>query len=476
MTLNNINWEAEVEARKEDFLDDLKTLLSIESVREDDKATPDAPVGPGPLNALNAFLEIGERDGFKTESFGNLAGHIQYGDQASQIGVLGHVDVVPVGTGWDTDPFTPVIKDDRIYARGSSDNKGPLMAAYYALKIVRDLGIPLKSKVNFIIGTDEESEWKCTDHYFSVNEKPVRGFSPDANFPIINGEKGNVTINITSGFEKETEGRYLDYFKSGLRSNMVPQDAEARVVFEEGADLQARIVRFEEYVEDSKAVAGTAEIQGQSLLFKLTGKASHGAMPQNGINAGTFLADFLNTLDLKGDGASFVKNISKYLHDDPYGSRLSLATNDEVMGDLTMNVGIMNFTQGEKNEVVVNYRYPKNISADKIEGAYQQAFSNQAKVEAVGNKDPHYVAADDQVVQTLLDIYSSQTGLEAYEQVIGGGTYGRLLERGVAYGAMFPDSVDTMHQANEFMALDDLYRAMAIYAEAIARLASEEDE
>ena len=132
-----IDWKKEVELRKEDLLKDLFTLLRIDSVRDDSKATEDAPVGPGPKEALEAFLAIGERDGFTTKQVGNLAGHIEFApnpDYKETLGVLGHVDVVPVGTGWDTDPFEPQIINDRIYARGSSDDKGPSMAAYYALK------------------------------------------------------------------------------------------------------------------------------------------------------------------------------------------------------------------------------------------------------------------------------------------------------------------------------------------------------
>jgi len=161
-----IDWKKEVELRKEDLLKDLFTLLRIDSVRDDSKATEDAPVGPGPKEALEAFLAIGERDGFTTKQVGNLAGHIEFApnpDYKETLGVLGHVDVVPVGTGWDTDPFEPQIINDRIYARGSSDDKGPSMAAYYALKIIKELGLPVSRRVRFIIGTDEESGWKCMD-------------------------------------------------------------------------------------------------------------------------------------------------------------------------------------------------------------------------------------------------------------------------------------------------------------------------
>src|SRR5699024_4724518 len=157
MANQTIDWKQEAEKRKDAFLEDLFALLRIDSVRDDDQATEDAPVGPGPKEALEAFLQIGERDGFKTKNFSNLAGHMEYGEGDEILGVLAHVDVVPTGTGWETDQFDPVIKDGRIYARGSSDDKGPGMAVYYALKIIKDLGLPVNKKVRFILGTDEES-------------------------------------------------------------------------------------------------------------------------------------------------------------------------------------------------------------------------------------------------------------------------------------------------------------------------------
>ena len=173
--MTEINWKELVQDYKKDFLEDLFTLLRIDSVRDDDAATEEYPVGPGPVEALNAFLEIGKRDGFETENFDNWAGHIEYGEGEELLGVLGHVDVVPVGTGWETDPFEPVIKDDRIYARGSSDDKGPTVAAYYALKMIRDLELPVSKRIRVIIGTDEESGWGCMDHYLKVAETPDFG-------------------------------------------------------------------------------------------------------------------------------------------------------------------------------------------------------------------------------------------------------------------------------------------------------------
>lgn len=460
-----INWKEEVKKYQDDFLEDLKELLRIDSVRNDDEATDEFPVGPGPAKALHKVLEIGKRDGFETKQLENWAGHIEYGDGDEILGVLGHVDVVPVGSGWNTDPFDPVIKDGKLYARGSSDDKGPTMAAYYALKIIKDLDLPVNKKIRVIIGTDEESEWQGLAHYLENEQMPDLGFSPDGNFPIINGEKGNYEIDIETKASNEGD-LTLVLFEAGLRSNMVPQDATAKIATE---DPEALRDAFDAFISD-QPVEGNAEIDSQTVTLNVVGKAAHGSKPQIGVNAATYLAVFLNTLDLGGDAKTFTNLVETYLHDDPYGEKLGVAQEDDVMGNLTSNPGVFRFEDGDKGLITVNMRYAVGDNDMLTSQVTNTLTGEDIKIHVKKGKVPHYVPGDDPLVQTLLDVYARQTGFEAHEQVIGGGTYGRLLDRGVAFGALFPDSTDTMHQANEFMTIDDLMNAMAIYAEAIYEL------
>lgn len=470
MTKPEIDWKAEVKKNKDDLLADLKSLIAIDSVRNDSLADKEFPVGPGPAKALQHFLSVAERDGFVTENFDNWAGHIDYGDGDDSLGILAHVDVVPAGSGWDCDPFHALIKDNRLYGRGASDDKGPGIAAYYAMKIVRDLDLKLSKKVRFIIGTDEESDWQCMDHYFSLNPQPLYGFSPDANFPIINGEKGNVSVYLSQAANSDLSGRRLISFQSGLRENMVPQDAEAHLSVLEGDEWGQMSEKYEYYLRE-EGLDGQVEKVGEEWVFHLVGKASHGAQPEKGKNAGTYLANYLAQVDIQANGKKYLTFIKDYLHDDPFAEKTKLNKHDEVMGDLTSNIGIMNYVDGESGTITINFRYPSNADAQSIFQTFQELVDEEMVVSPGDDKEPHYVSADDPLVQTLLEVYEKQTGLEGYEVVIGGGTYARTIERGVAYGAMFPHSIDTMHQANEFIDLDDLFAATAIYAEAIYELA-----
>lgn len=465
-----IDWRKEVESRKEDLFKDLFDLLSVPSVREDDKATTDAPVGPGPKAALLKFLEIGERDGFESKNIENIAGHLEYGQGDELMGIFGHVDVVPVGTGWETDPFKPEIRDGKIYARGASDDKGPSMGAYYALKIIKELGLPISKRVRFIIGTDEESGWKCMTRYMEVEEKPDFGFAPDAEFPIINGEKGNTSINLK--FSGTNGGDYhLESFNSGFRVNMVPESATAVIRFAEdveAAELEAQFAVFAE----ANPITGSVEIDGRTATVIVKGKSAHGASPASGINGGTYLAAFLNQFDF-GEGAkAYLTAITTLIHEDTTGANLGIKHVDDIMGETTANAGLFEFKAGEKvNTVTVNIRYPKGTSATTMAAAISSLVEPlNGSTEIISERQPHYVSEDDEMVKTLLAVYEEHTGLKGHGQVIGGGTFGQLLERGVAYGAMFPNSVDTMHQANEFMSVDDLINATVIYVDAIYRL------
>ncbi|MDI6680859.1 dipeptidase PepV [Leuconostoc suionicum] len=465
-----VDWKQETEKRKAAYVEDLKALLAVESVRDDSQATPDAPLGPGPTAALVKMLAIAERDGFTTKNIDNIVGYIEIGpkDADEYVAILSHVDVMPAGEGWDTEPFEPVVTDDKIIARGASDDKGPGMSAYYAFKILSDLKVPLKRRVRLIFGTDEENDWTGMTRYFEVEPEPVFGFSPDAEYPIINGEKGNVQVIIKGEATNGGTVKLVD-FESGLRTNMVPGIARATV---KSSHAEKIVTEFQEFLVENPKVSGSTETDGEIIKFVLNGKQVHGAMPETGENAGTYLANFLQDFDFGGTAKSFLTYLGTPAHDDTVGEKFGVKYTDDVMGPLSMNVGIQKFIDGGEAFINFNFRYPKGITPDEIVAGLSSKLNGWDVTPTIGghSQAPHYVAPSDPIVETLLRVYHDQTGLPAHDQVIGGGTYGRLMKRGVAYGALFPDSPDTMHQVNEFALLDDLYRSISIYAQAIAEI------
>ena len=469
-----IDWQKEVDARKADLLEDLQNLLRINSERDDSQADAQNPFGPGPRKALEHMLAYGQRDGFTVKNVDNYAGHIEFGSGEETLGIFGHMDVVPAGDGWSTDPYEPVIKDDKIFARGSSDDKGPSMAAYYAMKIIKELGIPLAKSVRFVVGSDEESGWGDMDYYFQHEQAPDFGFSPDAEFPIINGEKGNVSF-ATHFSGTNGEQCILEEFTAGLRENMVPGTANARIKVPSKEIAEKMKGAFDIFI-DEEPISGVLEVSDTTVTIQVTGKGAHGASPQAGINAATFLAVFLDSYSFGESAKEFIHSAA-IIHEDFYGEKSGVAFEDVKMGRLTMNAGLFVFKNNadHDNFINLNFRYPKGTSVAAIKAGLENVFGEQGATIIQGdrNQEPHYVPVDDPLVATLLDVYEDHTGLKGSEKIIGGGTFGRLLKRGVAYGAMFPDYTDTMHQADEFMSLDDLFRATAIYADAIYRLAGQ---
>ncbi|MBF0786490.1 MULTISPECIES: dipeptidase PepV [unclassified Streptococcus] len=461
-----IDFKAEVEKRREDLLADLFSLLAINSERNDSLADAEHPFGPGPVKALHKFLEIAERDGYPTKNVDNYAGHFEYGDGEEVLGIFAHMDVVPAGSGWDTDPYTPTIKEGRLYARGSSDDKGPTMACYYGLKIIKELGLPISKKVRFVVGTDEESGWQDMEYYFEHSgvKEPDFGFSPDAEFPIINGEKGNITEYLHFAGENSGLAR-LHSFAGGLRENMVPESATALV----SGDLPDLSDKLAAFAVEHKVTFEFTEEDGKSKVT-IIGKSAHGASPQSGVNGATYLARFLNQFDFVGPAKDYLAVAGEILFEDHKGEALGVAHTDEKMGPLTMNAGVFRFDEtAADNTIALNFRYPKGTTPEEIQAILKKLPVVDVSLSEHGHT-PHYVPMEDPLVATLLDVYERQTGLRGHEQVIGGGTFGRLLKRGVAYGAMFPGYTDTMHQANEFADVEDLMRAAAIYAEAIYEL------
>lgn len=163
------------------------------------------PFGEGAKKALDYALDLGNRLGFRTKNIDNYCGYIEFGEGKNLLGIIGHLDVVPSGDGWDTPPFSSTIKDGKIFGRGAIDDKGPVVASLYAMKAIKD-NIKINSRVRLILGINEEKDWKCIKHYKEKEELPTIGFSPDADFPCIYAEKGIATVYLKDDFTK-----YKDY-------------------------------------------------------------------------------------------------------------------------------------------------------------------------------------------------------------------------------------------------------------------------
>ncbi|MGR5939916.1 dipeptidase PepV [Bacillus pacificus] len=467
--MSAINWTEEVAKRKDDLIRDTQQFLQIKSVWEEESAKEGAPFGEGVEKALSFMLHKGETEGFTSKNLEGYAGHLEMGQGEELVGILCHVDVVPEGDGWTTPAYSADIRDGKIFARGAIDDKGPTMAAYYAMKIVKELGLPLSKRVRMILGTDEESNWKCVDRYFKNEEMPTIGFAPDADFPIINAEKGISDIQVVQNGSEEKKGTYeLVSFESGRRLNMVPDFAEAVVT---GEDVSALTVAYEEYLQTAKKI-GEAIVEGNTVTLQIKGVSAHGSTPEKGENAGLLLANFLTKVALDGKGASFATFAAETFIGDIYGEKATIAYKDEVSGPLTVNVGRLSYAKENGGNLGLNVRYPVTTNFEETIAKLKEYVGTHGfEVADYSNSRPHHVDKDHVLIRTLQRVYEEQTGEKAELLAIGGGTYARSLKAGVAFGPLFPGKEELAHQKDEYIEIEDLLKATAIYAQAIYELA-----
>lgn len=456
-----------IDKMQEDIVAAIQACVQIESVRNTEMSAPGAPFGPGIQKALEWTLSLGEELGFTVKNIDGYIGYIEMGT-GDLLGILGHIDVVPEGDGWSVPPYSGEIKDGKIFGRGTLDDKGPTLLALFAMKAIKDENIPLNMRVRLIIGTDEESGWEDIAYYSEREEIPNIGFTPDADFPIINAEKGILHLEFTKNFTSPLST--LISICGGNRANVVPDSCE---VILNGIDRKEILSRSNDFVFP-EGVSLILEDQEKNHEVKLTvkGSGAHGSLPQNGKNAVIYALQFLQTLPLTPPEKETINFILDHPGDGFYGEGLNVGLSDEVSGRLSLNLGIFELSS-ETLKFVIDIRYPVSFTKDDVFLPIQTiAQAEGYSLKIVNHQAPHYVTKDSKLVQALLSAYEDVTGLEPYTIAIGGGTYAKALPQGVAFGPVFPGDPDGVHCADEFIPIDKLLLTTKVYAQAILNLAA----
>ena len=463
-----------VDAHKDEMLEDICELCRVNS--EKMPAEEDMPFGPGTAECLDMALDMAEGYGFETCDYDGYVGCVDMNELPHQLDILAHLDVVPAGEGWTvTEPFKPVLKDGKLYGRGTADDKGPAVAALYAMRAVKELGIPLKKNVRLILGTDEECGSSDIDHYYKVEKEAPMTFSPDAAFPVTNVEKGRLDGHFTANFTPSEALPRLVSFDAGIKVNVVPGKAYAvtegldrEVMDQVAAEVEKEIgVHFD--LESEDTAAGVCQVKVTAV-----GTGSHAAHPYDGNNALTGLLTYLTRLDFAPcQQMEVLKNLLTLIpHGDVNGKNLGVAMEDEISGELTLAFSIL------------------HVAADQLEGSFDSRCpicSNEdnvlkvvkAKMAEIGidmdtehMREPHHVDGNSHFVQTLLKVYEEYSGRKGECQSMGGGTYVHNLKNGVAFGAALPETDNRMHGADEFAVLDELLLSAKIFAQVIVDLCS----
>ncbi len=469
--------ENRIEELRDEIINDLRSLISIKSIAID-QARSDSPYpfGEEVQKAMELMFSLAAREGMIYKNVDNYGGHIDFGGEGSSeiMGILCHLDVVPEGDGWSKDPFGGEIVDGNFYGRGAIDDKGPTIAAFYAMKALKDVGLIPEKKVRIILGLDEETNWNGMRYYLEKEKAPDFGFTPDGDFPVIHGEKGIIVFDLGRKLGKTIEsGIELRSLKGGNAANMVPDKGRA-VVFSTKAEVYDEIKKKAEAFKERTGRDIKVKAVGKSLEITSKGTSAHGAMPELGTNAISILMEFLGEINFVNEDVNdFIRFYNRHLGFETNGKSLGCLMNDEVSGDTILNVGVVEGNL-QMLKLTINIRYPVTKTDEEIYGSMEDVL-NTYKLGIIKGKHekPIYVPKDNPFIVELMDIYKKWTGrIDEEPQVIGGGTYARAAGNVFAFGPSFLDDVECAHQKDEFINVDHLVTITKIYAEAIHRLAN----
>ena len=450
-----------VQEHREAYLRDVSRLVAIRSVAG--PAEPGKPFGPGPAAALEEAIKICREQGFRVKDH---EGYVLTADLCAEetvLDILAHLDVVGEGEGWDTDPYQAVEKDGCLYGRGTDDDKGPAVAAIYAMACIAEL-FPLKKNVRLILGTDEESGSGDIRHYYASNKPAPNTFSPDASFPVYNTEKGGLAARFRRSWEAQSVLPRVSDLDGGYRINVLPADAKATVLGLSKAEIEA-VCR--PLAEQMKVDLQLREKE-QGVEIGVKGLAAHASTPEQGINGITALIRMLNALPLaECPGREALCSLDRLMpHGDSEGKALGIAMADEISGPLTLAFSLL-----KMDETGIEGSFDSRVPICATEENCRQ--KAKAAFEACGFtfdgflRPPHHTPADTPFIASMLRRYSEFTGSKGECLSMGGGTYVHDIPGGVAFGAGMPGFESNLHGANERMNIADMLTAIKIFAAVI---------
>ncbi len=442
-----------IEENKSEMLETLRKLIAFPSVATHIPGDT-YPYGEPCAKALDLVLDTAKNMGFAVRNYEYRAGAADWSAdmEAPELGILSHLDVVPVmPENWTSDPFTMLERDGCLYGRGTIDNKGPAVAALYAMNAIRKAGIPLKKNVRLLFGCDEENGGSDIVYYLTKDKMPPMVFTPDGNYPVIHIEKGMIRLT----FSKKTSDPILS-MEAGTAPNAVPAAAEAILPC-------GSIVSYE-----NTHLSVTENSEGCHAAY--TGLAAHASTPEAGDNAITGLITALAANEAYADCKALTE---LFPHGCTDGQGLGIAHKDEKSGSLTCICSMMTIKDGELTGTV-DIRYPVSLTKEELLETMKARFAQYGfTMNVLLMNDPHCVPEESDFVQTLLSVYEEETGDKGYCIAIGGGTYVHEIEGGVAFGAEMPGWDYHMHGDDEFFPIDQLMMTTRMIAAAIVKLCAE---
>lgn len=430
---------------KAEMIAAISRLVEIPSVFAE---SSEYPFGAAVDHCLDVALAMMAGLGFRTfKAPDGMYGYAEIGE-GELFGVLCHLDVVQARQedGWEHDPFRPMVQGDWLCGRGTQDDKGPSVAAIYALKSLLDEGHKLNKRVRFIFGIDEETMWDSIHAYCDREERPVSGFVPDSTFPLTYAEKGLLQLQIRSG------KRFALPCRGGDSMNAV--SAHAECPHDPAVERALRELEFAFHMD------------GDTVCVE--GLTAHAKNPWKGVNANLHLLRALRQAGYEHDAITFACDMldEKFRFEGFSQEDLS-----DFSGPVTVNLG--KFSLDEQGAVLgIDLRLPVTCEKETILALVREkAAACHMTVEEFDWLRPIHVPLDSPLVSKLLQAYREVTGDAKTEPYISAGaTFARAFDNCVAFGANMPHSPTSEHQPNERISIIKLMQATEVYRRAFSYL------
>ncbi len=445
--------EKYIDNHKQELINSIIKTVNYKSISTKTSSI-EAPFGEECKNVLDYLLTLGKNMGFKTKNIDGYCGYIEFGEGKELLGIIGHLDVVPanIEDGWTSDPFQAEIRNNKIYGRGTIDDKGPVLACLYALDAISK-HCKLNKRVRLILGLNEEKDWECIARYKKTEEIPTISFSPDANFPCIYAEKGIITLSLSHELKLDEGDELIELSSKDNAINVVPKTATIKIKTSNKSKY---------YFSDNIEIEFLPD---DIVQITAAGISAHAAFPNLGDNAITRLLNYINSI-YHNEFLTYLHTIGFFNIENPaYLGGESLI---DESGSLTSNIGILNY---ENNQIIIktNLRVPVNTSFEALEKACQKTLYN-INYHFEQSNPKLYIDKNNYLVKTLTKIFNEETGLTEEPLAIGGGTYARAFPNCISYGMVMPNEEDLCHQVDENIDIDNLILATKIYAKAIIEL------
>lgn len=454
-----------INAIKDEIINSTCEIINIPSVFNDNDGS-NTPFGLNTVKALEYVLNLGKVLGFKTKNIDNKCGYIEFGQGDKLLGIIGHLDVVPANEkdGWTTPPFKATVLNNNIYGRGAIDDKGPVIAALYAMKAVKD-NYNINKRIRLILGINEENDWKCIERYKETEELPSISFSPDANFPCIYAEKTIESVFISQEYIANPLLYITNISTNNNALNVVPKYCEITLCFNK--DKICNIKEIAQKIISKYNYNIHVELIDETHIKLISiGVASHAAHPELGNNAISKLIIIINELFLNYNiKIDILNNFITYIGDDYTGKNLNIDFKDES-GNLTLNTAQF-FIDNKNIKIGFNLRIPVTIDYKLIEKQFKSNLSNNIKVNVSRIQEPLFINKKDDLVKNLCSIFNEYNRSNLDPQAIGGGTYARAFDNCISFGPQMPGVKDMCHQVNEYISIDNLIFCTKVYAKAI---------